>query len=125
MTLKHIIIDKFTECSNNVIIFMYKRISFLREKKRNNKIPHRFYFVENQMLYCKSVIMPSRRLPLHTALLLLQLGSDVFQLQRAGDEADLTALFHQPPDPPVIIKLLQFGDMRKQTEKKNQSVFSF
>lgn len=69
--------------------------------------------------------MPSRRLPLNTALLLLQLGSDVFQLQRAGDEADLTALFYQPPDPPVIIELLQFSGIREQRKDMLGQEFSF
>ena len=43
------------------------------------------------------------------APLLLLLQADVLQLQGAGDEADLTALLHQPADPPVVVELLQEG----------------
>lgn len=39
--------------------------------------------------------------------LLFLLESDVFQLQRTRDEADLAAFFHQTADPPVIVELLQ------------------
>lgn len=38
--------------------------------------------------------------------LLLLLDADVLQFERAGDEADLTALLHQSADPPVIVVLL-------------------
>ena len=34
-------------------------------------------------------------------------------LDRAGDEANLTALLHQPPDPPVVVELLH--RQRRQT----------
>lgn len=46
--------------------------------------------------------------------LLFLVESDVLQLQRARDEADFTALFHQTADPPVIVELLQIGEIRKQ-----------
>lgn len=48
--------------------------------------------------------------PLDSSPLLLLLEPDVLELQRAGNEADLTALLHQAADPPVIVELLQ-GDM--------------
>lgn len=41
------------------------------------------------------------------APLLLLLDADVLQAQRARDEADLAALLHQPPYPPVIVVFLQ------------------
>lgn len=46
--------------------------------------------------------------------LLFLVESDVLQLQRARDEADFTAFFHQTADPPVIVELLQIGEIRKQ-----------
>lgn len=44
---------------------------------------------------------------METSPLLLLLDADVLQAQRAGDEADLAALLHQPPYPPVVIVLLE------------------
>ncbi len=44
--------------------------------------------------------------------LLFLLKSDVFQLQRARDEADVTAFFDQAADPPVIVVLLQIGETK-------------
>lgn len=41
------------------------------------------------------------------APLLLLLDADVLQAQRARDEADLAALLHQPPYPPVVVVFLQ------------------
>lgn len=46
--------------------------------------------------------------------LLLLLESDVFQLQGARDEADVTAFFHQTADPPVIVVLLQIEEIKKK-----------
>lgn len=45
--------------------------------------------------------------PVEASSLLLLLQPDVFQLQRARDEADLAAFFHQTADPPVVVELLQ------------------
>ena len=37
-------------------------------------------------------------------------------LDGAGDEADLAALLHQPPDPPVVVELLHgSGETRTST----------
>lgn len=55
-------------------------------------------------------------LPLDSSSLLLLLEPDVLELQWAGDEANLAALFHQPADPPVVVELLR-GD-NKNTRKK-------
>ena len=42
-------------------------------------------------------------------------------LDGAGDEADLTALLHQPPDPPVVVELLhgQQGNKRQRDVDTN------
>lgn len=45
--------------------------------------------------------------PVEASSLLLLLESDVFQLQRTRDEADLAAFFHQAADPPVVVELLR------------------
>lgn len=45
--------------------------------------------------------------PVEASSLLFLLESDVFQLQRTGDEADLAAFFHQTAYPPVIVELLK------------------
>jgi len=58
-------------------------------------------------------------LPLYAAFLLFQLCSDILQLQGTGDKTNLTAFFHQPPNPPVIIKLLH---MEQSKDKKNKSL---
>lgn len=44
--------------------------------------------------------------PVEASPLLFLLESDVFQLQRARDEANVAAFFHQAADPPVIVELL-------------------
>ena len=41
-------------------------------------------------------------------------------LDGAGDEADLAALLHQPPDPPVVVELLH-GQRRNMNIDRNQS----
>lgn len=35
-----------------------------------------------------------------------QAGPDRLQLHRGRDEADIAALLHEPPDPPVVVVLL-------------------
>lgn len=44
---------------------------------------------------------------METSSLLLLLDADILQSQRAGDEADLAALLHQPSYPPVIVVFLE------------------
>lgn len=44
--------------------------------------------------------------PVEASSLLFLLESDVFQLQRARDEANVAAFFHQAANPPVIVELL-------------------
>lgn len=61
-----------------------------------------------------SSFVPLFHSPVEASPLLFLVESDVFQLQRARDEADFTALFHQTADPPVIVELLQIGEIRKQ-----------
>lgn len=58
-------------------------------------------------------------LPLDSSSLLLLLEPDVLELQRAGDEANLAALFHQPADPPVVVELLR-GDNKNTREKRGR-----
>lgn len=49
-------------------------------------------------------------------LLLLQ-QPHVLQFDRAGDEADLAAFLHQPPNPPVVVVLLHRGTNTENTSK--------
>lgn len=66
--------------------------------------------------------LPGAEPVLSHPLLLQQTG--VLQLDRAGDEAHLTALLHQTSDPPVIVVLLRVnregstdvGDRQRQQE---------
>lgn len=44
---------------------------------------------------------------METSSLLLLLNADILQSQRAGNEADLAALLHQPSYPPVVIVFLE------------------
>lgn len=57
-------------------------------------------------------------LPLDSSSLLLLLEPDVLELQWAGDEANLAALFHQPADPPVVVELLR-GDNKNIRKKRD------
>lgn len=50
--------------------------------------------------------------PMKASSLLFLLESDVFQLQWARDEANVTAFFHQTADPPVIVVLLRIRQIK-------------
>lgn len=63
-----------------------------------------FVLLITQTQRARSSLLPGAESVLPHPLLLQQTG--VLQFDRAGNEAHLTALFHQTPDPPVIVVLL-------------------
>ena len=58
---------------------------------------------ENRLAHEKDGVLPAMK----TASFLFLLNPNVLQAQRTRDEADLTALFHQPAYPPIIVIFLE------------------